>query len=61
MTNVIKNYILKGNNMTYTVQLDFWIDEDGIRTDEEVVEVVEDIFDYSNCTASNVRVVEVND
>lgn len=47
--------------MTYTVQLDFFIDEDGIRTDEEIVEVVKEIFDYSNCDASNVRVIEVND
>ena len=47
--------------MTYTVQLDFWIEEDGIRTDEQVVEVVKEIFDYSGCSASNVRVLEVND
>ena len=47
--------------MTYTVQLDFWIEEDGVRTDEEVVEVVKEIFDYSSCYASNVRVLEVND
>lgn len=47
--------------MTYTVQLEFWIDEDGVRTDEEVIEVVKDIFDYSGCDASNVRVIEVND
>lgn len=47
--------------MTYTVQLEFWIDEDGVRTDAEVVEVVKDIFDYSDCSASNIRVIEVND
>lgn len=47
--------------MIYTVQLDFWIDEDAIREDEEVIEVVKEIFDYSNCSASNIRVVEVND
>lgn len=47
--------------MTYTVKLDFWIDEDGVRTDEEVIEVINDIFDYSGCTASDVRVIEVND
>ena len=47
--------------MNYTVQLDFWIDEDAIRTDEEVTEVIKDIFDYSGCSASNVRVLEVND
>lgn len=47
--------------MRYSVQLDFWIDEDGIRTDEEVIETVKEIFDYCSCSASNVRVLEVND
>ena len=47
--------------MTYTVMLDFTIDEDGVRTDNEVVEVVKEIFDYSNCSTSNVKVIEVND
>lgn len=47
--------------MKYTVVLDFFIDEDGIRTDDEVVEVVEEIFDYSNCTASDIKVLDVND
>lgn len=31
--------------MTYTVQLDFFIDEDVVRTDEEVKNVLEEIFD----------------
>lgn len=47
--------------MTYTIQLDFWIEEEGVRNDEEVVEVVKEIFDFCNCSASNVRVLEVND
>lgn len=47
--------------MTYTVQLDFWIDEDTVRTDEEVEEVLEAIFDWANCDASNIRVLDVND
>ena len=48
--------------MNYTVQLDFSIDEeDTVRTDEEVKEVVEEIFDYSNCSATNIRVIDVND
>ena len=47
--------------MEYTVQLDFFIDEDGIRTDDEVKEVLEEIFDYSNCSASNIKVIFVND
>ena len=47
--------------MKYTVQLDFFIDEDEVRTDEEVKEVVREIFDYSNCSASNIKVIDVND
>lgn len=47
--------------MTYTVQLDFFIDDDEIRTDEEVKDVVKEIFDYSNCYASDIKVIDVND
>lgn len=44
--------------MKYTVQLDFFIDEDTMRTDKEVEEVVKEIFDYCNCYASNVIVIK---
>ena len=47
--------------MTYTVQLDFFIDDDAIRTDEEVQEIVKEIFDTCNCDASNIRLIEIND
>lgn len=47
--------------MTYTVQLDFFIDEDKVRTDKEVEEVLKEIFDSVSCYVSNVRVIEVND
>ena len=47
--------------MTYTVQLDFFIDEDGIRTEAETIDLVTDIFDYCNCSASNVQVLAVHD
>lgn len=47
--------------MTYTVQLDFFIDTDDIMTDETVKEVVKEIFDSCNCSASDIRVLEVND
>ena len=52
---------VEDKNMKYTVQLDFFIDEDAVRTDEEVKEVVEEIFDYGNCSASNIKVIDVND
>ena len=47
--------------MTYTVQLDFVIDDDNIMSEKEVQEVVEEIFNYTSMWASNIRVVEVND
>lgn len=47
--------------MLYTVKLDFFIDEDGVRTDEEVQEVIKEIFDCCNCTASDIKVLDVND
>lgn len=47
--------------MTYTVQLDFWVDEDRIRTDYEVEEMLNEIFDCSYCETSNIRVLDVND
>lgn len=47
--------------MTYTVKLDFFIDEDVDRTDEEVEAVLKEIFDYCNCSASNIKVLDVND
>lgn len=47
--------------MTYTVQLDFFIDEDAVRTDEEVKNVLEEIFDSCATSVSNVRVIDIND
>lgn len=47
--------------MTYTVQLDFWIDEDGVRTDEEIKDVLNEILDSCACGASNIKVIDVND
>lgn len=47
--------------MTYTVQLDFFIDEDVVRTDKEVENVLDEIFEYASCYASNIKVIDVND
>lgn len=47
--------------MTYTVALDFFIDDNAIMTDEEMQKLVKEIFDTCNCSASNIRLIEVND
>lgn len=47
--------------MTYTVQLDFFIDEDVVRTDEEVKNVLEEIFDGCATSVSDIKVIDAND
>lgn len=47
--------------MTYTVKLDFFIDDDEIRTNKQIVEIIEEIFDNNNCSASNVIIYDIND
>ena len=47
--------------MTYTVMMDFFIDDDELKTDKEVEEIVKLIFDYASCYATNVKVIEAND
>ncbi len=44
--------------MTYTVKLDFFVDEDALRTNEEVKEFVKEIFDYTYCSAFNIEVLD---
>lgn len=41
--------------MVYTVKLDFSIDENVIRTDEEVEELVEEVFDNASLYAFNIE------
>ena len=46
--------------MKYTVQLDFYIDEDIVRTEEEIEELLKEIFDYCSCSASDIKVIGEN-
>lgn len=47
--------------MTYTVQLDFSMDEDDIMTDEQVKDVLTEIFDICNISVSNINILDIND
>ena len=47
--------------MTYTVKLDFWMDENEVRTDDEVRYILKEVFDHCNFVAENIKVLEVND
>ena len=46
--------------MKYTVQLDFFLDADGVMSDDQVKHIVEEIFDCCNCYASDIKVIEVS-
>lgn len=47
--------------MTYTLSLDFWIDDDEIIPNEELVEVLEEILNGTAWGVNNIRVLDVND
>ena len=47
--------------MKYTVQLDFWLDEDYAMSDDKVKNIVTEIFDYFNCYTSDIKVIEVSE
>lgn len=47
--------------MTYTVQVEFFMDDDEIRTDEYIINIVKEIFSGCNCDASHVKVLAVDD
>ena len=40
--------------MTYTIKLDFFIDDDEVKTNEQIIEIIKEIFDNNNCSASNI-------
>lgn len=47
--------------MKYTVQLDFYIEEDVIRTEKSLEDVIKETIDYGGCAASNVKLINVSD
>lgn len=47
--------------MVYTVQMDLYIDDDEIYSDEVMKTVVEEGMESVSATANNIRIVEVSD
>lgn len=47
--------------MTYTVKLDFWMDENEVRSDDEIQCILKEVFGHCNFVAENIEVLEVND
>ena len=47
--------------MVYTVQMDLYIDDDEIYSDEVIKEVIEEGMSVASTSVDHIRVIEVND
>ena len=47
--------------MVYTVEFDLDIDDENIANEEELKDVVEEVFKSINSSISNFKLIEVND
>ena len=47
--------------MVYTVQMDLYIDDDEIYSDEVIKEVIEEGMSVASANVDHIRVIEVND
>ena len=47
--------------MVYTIQMDLYIDDDEIYSDEVIKEVIEESMSVSSASVDHIRVIEVND
>lgn len=47
--------------MVYTVQMDLYIDDDEIYSDEDIKEVIEECMGVTSASVDHIRVIEVND
>ena len=47
--------------MVYTIQMDLYIDDDEIYSDDEIKEAIEEGMSVTSATVDHIKVVEVND
>ena len=51
----------KGGQMVYTVQMDLYIDDDEIYSDEDISNIIEESMSVASASVDHIRVIEVND
>ena len=51
----------KEEKMVYTVQMDLYIDDDEIYSDEELSNIIEECMNVASASVDHIRVIEVND
>lgn len=47
--------------MVYTVQMDLYIDDDEIYSDEDISNIIEESMSIASASVDHIRVIEVND
>ena len=47
--------------MVYTVQMDLYIDDDEIYSDEDISNIIEESMSVASASVDHIRVIEVND
>ena len=51
----------KGGYMVYTVQMDLYIDDDEIYSDEDISNIIEESMSVASASVDHIKVIEVND
>ena len=47
--------------MVYTVQMDLYIDDDEIYSDEDISNIIEECMSVASASVDHIRVIDVND
>ena len=51
----------KGGQMVYTVQMDLYIDDDEIYSDEDISNIIEESMSVVSASVDHIKVIEIND
>ena len=47
--------------MVYTVQMDLYIDDDEIYSDEDISNIIEESMSVASASVDHIKIIEVND
>jgi len=47
--------------MIYTINLDFYVDDNKILTDDELSKILKELISSTGFTAENVKIIDIND
>lgn len=47
--------------MTYTISLDFWLDDNEVISDDKMVEMIKELLDGTAWGVTNIKILDVSD